>query len=52
MTTPFKKLNQKSPQRNLPKHLVSDLDPDDCIHYARVCDSCDGGSEYWHYWWD
>lgn len=40
------------PKRNLPKHLISPLDPEDCIHAARVCDQCDNGSEYWQYWWD
>jgi len=46
----FKDLSKNCPPRNLPKHLVSNLDPEDCIHHARCCDQCDNGSEYLQYW--
>lgn len=45
----IKDLKKNCPPRNLPSHLVSDLDPDDCIHHARCCAQCDN-DEYYNYW--
>lgn len=46
----MKEISRGCPPRNLPPDLVSLLDPDDCIHAARVCAQCD--NEYYLGYWE